>query len=159
MAITIKLGITTDNVDKVGKTFSEELTPSEGVVIEPTSIIDPINPKFIINRDDSYINCNYCEATFLGRKYFAKVSVDTGSRMIVDCTVDYLSSFDLSNCPITVVRNGDIGSPTVIQDNKYPIAPNREKLQQIPISNSNFTANGNGCYVLQVIGGAANVSE
>lgn len=158
MAITIKLGTTTDNVDKVGKTYTEA-TPSGGVVIEPTSIIDPINPKFIINRDDSYINCNYCEASFLGRKYFAKVSVDTGSRMIVDCTVDYLSSFDLSNCPITVVRNGDIGSPTVIQDNKYPIAPNREKLQQIPISNSNFTANGNGCYVLQVIGGAANVSE
>lgn len=158
MAITIKLGTTTDNVDKVGKTYTEA-TPSGGVVIEPTSIIDPITPKFIINRDDSYINCNYCEATFLGRKYFAKVSVDTGSRMIVDCTVDYLSSFDLSNCPITVVRNGDIGSPTVIQDNKYPIAPNREKLQQIPISNSNFTANGNGCYVLQVIGGAANVSE
>lgn len=153
MAITIKLGTTTDNVDKVGKTYTEA-TPSGGVVIEPTSIIDPITPKFIINRDDSYINCNYCEATFLGRKYFAKVSVDTGSRMIVDCTVDYLSSFDLSDCPITVVRNGDIGSPTVIQDNKYPIAPNREKLQQIPISNSNFTANGNGCYVLQVIGGA-----
>ena len=158
MAITIKLGTTTDNVDQVGKTYTEA-TPSGGVVIEPTSIIDPINPKFIINRDDNYINCNYCEASFLGRKYFAKVSVDTGSRMVVDCTVDSLSSFDLSKCPITVVRNGDIGSPTVIQDNKYPIAPNREKLQQIPISNSNFTANGNSCYVLQVIGGAANVSE
>lgn len=153
MAITIKLGTTTDNVDKVGKTYTEA-TPSGGVVIEPTSIIDPITPKFIINRDDNYRNCNYCEATFLGRKYFAKVSVDTGSRMVVDCTVDYLSSFDLSDCPITVIRNGGIGAPTKIQDSKFPVLPNTETVKQVPIAHSAFTPYGERCYVLQCIGGA-----
>lgn len=153
MAITIRLGITTDNVNKVNKTYTD-LSPVDGIVIEPTSIIDPINPKFIINRDDTYITCNYCEATFLGRKYFAKVSVDTGSRMVIDCTVDFLSSFDLRNCPVTVVRNGGIGEPTKIQDTKFPVLPNTETVQQVPISHEAFTPYGERCYVLQCIGGA-----
>ena len=69
-----------------------------------------------------------------------------------------MSSFDLSGCPITVLRNGGIGAPTKIQDNKFPIIPNEETIDQIPVANSHLTANGSGCYVLQVIGGAARVN-
>lgn len=152
MAITIRLGITTDNVNKVNKTYTD-LSPVDGIVIEPTSIIDPINPKFIINRDDTYITCNYCEATFLGRKYFAKVSVDTGSRMVIDCSVDYLSSFTLTNCSITVVRNGGIGAPTKVPDSKLPILTSSEDIQQVPVSNDEFKQLLTYPYVLQVIGG------
>lgn len=153
MSFYIKLGNTTENSMSVDKTYTE-VTPTGGVEIAPTSTIDQLKPVFVIEYNSNYININYCEAPFLGRKYFALVKYDSGNRMTVECEVDYLSSFDLSECDITAVRNGGIGAPTKIQDNKYPIIPNEETIDQVPISNSEFTANGTGCYVLQVIGGA-----
>lgn len=153
MSFYIKLGNTTENSMSVDKTYTE-VTPTGGVEIAPTSTIDQLKPVFVIEYNSNYININYCEAPFLGRKYFAVVKYDSGNRMTVECEVDYLSSFDLSECDITAVRNGGISAPTKIQDNKYPVIPNEEDIDQVPISNSEFTANGTGCYVLQVIGGA-----
>lgn len=157
MSFYIKLGNTTENAMSVDKIFTE-VTPSGGVEIAPTSTIDQLRPVFIIAYDPNYININYCEAPFLGRKYFAKVNYDNGQRMTIECEVDYLSSFDLSECDMTAVRNGGIGAPTKIQDNKYPIVPNEETIDQVPVNNPELTPNGNGCYVLQVIGGATNVN-
>ena len=157
MSFYIKLGYTTENSLSVNKTYTE-VTPAGGVEIAPTSTIDQIKPVFVIAYNSNYININYCEATFLGRKYFAKVNYDSGNRMTIECEVDYLSSFDLSECDITAVRNGGIGAPTKIQDNKYPVIPNEETIDQVPVSNSQFTANGTGCYILQVIGGATSGS-
>lgn len=157
MSFYIKLGNTTENAMSVNKTYTE-VTPSGGVEISPTSTIDQLRPVFIIAYNQAYININYCEAPFLGRKYFAKVNYDNGQRMTIECEVDYLSSFDLSECDMTAVRNGGIGAPTKIQDNKYPVIPNEETIDQVPVSNSQFTANGSGCYVLQVIGGATSGS-
>lgn len=157
MSFYIKLGYTTENSLSVNKSYTQ-VTPSGGVEIAPTSTIDQIKPIFVIAYNSNYININYCEAPFLGRKYFAKVNYDNGQRMTIECEVDYLSSFDLSECDITAVRNGGIGAPTKIQDNKYPVIPNEETIDQVPVSNSQFTANGTGCYVLQVIGGATSGS-
>ena len=153
MSFTIKLGYTTDNASAVDKTYTE-VTPTGGVEIAPTSTIDQLNPVFIIEYNANYININYCEATFLGRKYFARATYESGNRMTINCTVDVLSSFDLSNCQVTAVRNGGIGAPTKIQDNKYPVLPNEETVQQVPVSHQNLTPYGERCYVLQCIGGA-----
>lgn len=154
MSFYIKIGTTTDNIMKLNKSYTEA-SPSGGIEIDPTSRIDLINPEFIINYNSNYLTCNYVEASFLGnRKYFAKVSVENGKRMILTCTVDFLSSFDLRNCPVTVVRNGGIGEPTKIQDTKFPVLPNTETVDQVPISHEAFTPYGERCYVLQCIGGA-----
>lgn len=157
MSFYIKLGYTTENSLSVNKSYTQ-VTPTGGVEIAPTSTIDQIKPVFVIAYNSNYININYCEAPFLGRKYFAKVNYDNGQRMTIECEVDYLSSFDLSECDMTAVRNGGIGAPTKIQDNKYPVIPNEETIDQVPVSNSQFTANGTSCYVLQVIGGATSGS-
>lgn len=157
MAFTIRLGTNNDNVLTVGKTFTTELSPTGGISISPTSKINLLKPVFVISYDAAYVNCNYVIASFLGRQYYCIPDVEIGKQIILNCTVDYLSSFDLSGCPITVLRNGGIGAPTKIQDNKFPIIPNEETIDQIPIANSHLTANGSGCYVLQVIGGAASV--
>ena len=74
--------------------------------------------------------------------------------MTLNCTVDYLSSFNLRSCPVTVVRNGGIGAPTKIQDSKFPVLPNTETVKQVPIAHTAFTPYGERCYVLQCIGGA-----
>ena len=151
MAFTIDIGYTTDNNLKVGKAVTW-LTPIGGVTISPLSVIKQLSPVFIIDRNDSYLSANYVNCTYLGRKYFAKVAVDTAQTMIITCESDPLSSFDLSGCPIQVTRNGGIGKPTDYPDTKYPILPNQKDITSIIRSNPILTANG-GAYILTVIGG------
>ena len=149
MAFTIDIGYTTDNNLKVNKSAT---WIQQGVSISPLSVIDQLSPVFVIDRNDSFLNANYVRCTYLGRKYFATVSVDTANSMIITCKVDHLSSFDLSACPITVTRNGGIGRPTDYPDTQYPIKPNQKAITSITRSNNILTVNG-GQYVLTVIGG------
>lgn len=140
MSFAIELGITQDNPFKVNKSYTI-VSPPGGVIIEPTSTINQLNPVFKINYNDAYININYVIASFLGRKYNCVVDYQIGKIMTLHCTVDYLSSFDLSKCPITVLRNGGIGKPTKVIDNKLPIVPNVKQVRStIAVNNALTTA-------------------
>lgn len=157
MAFTIDIANTTASPDKYNKT-NETTIIQQGVSISPLSTINQLTPVFVIDYDSRFLNANYIIATFLGRKYFATVSVDTAGRMILQCKVDYISSFNLSNCPITVTRNGGIGKPTEIPDNKLPIIPNRKKIDSItvfsPDINTTFINDTRSLnYVVTVVGG------
>lgn len=153
MAFTIQLGYTSENPSAVEKTYTI-VSPSGGIEISPTSKINQEKPVFIISYNANYVNCNYVIANFLGRKYFCMIDYEIGKQMTLNCTVDYLSSFNLRSCPVTVVRNGGLGAPTKIQDSKFPVLPNTETVKQVPIAHSAFTPYGERCYVLQCIGGA-----
>lgn len=153
MSFTIELGYTSDNPSAVEKNYTI-VSPSGGIEISPTSKISQLRPVFIISYNSAYVDCNYVIASFLGRKYFCTIDYEIGKQMTINCTVDYLSSFNLRSCPVTVVRNGGIGEPTKIQDTKFPVLPNTEKVQQVPIAHEAFTPYGERCYVLQCIGGA-----
>lgn len=155
MAFTIDIGYTTDNTYKVNKTVSYI---AQGVTIHPLSTVSQLSPVFVIDYDSRFLNANYVRATFLGRLYYCTVSVDTAQKMYLSCSVDYLSSFGLSNCPITVTRNGGIGAPTEIPDNKLPVIPNRKKIDSIttfsPDINSVFINDPRSLnYVVTVVGG------
>lgn len=157
MAFTIDIANTTANPDKYNKT-NETTVIQPNVHISPLSTINQLTPIFVVDYDSRFLNANYIIATFLGRKYFATVSVDTAGRMVIQCKVDYISSFNLSNCPITVTRNGGIGKPTEIPDNKMPIIPNRKKIDSITVFSPdinttwiNDTRSLN--YVVTVVGG------
>lgn len=149
MAFTVDIGYTTDNVKKVNKTVTYI---EQGVVIHPTSVISQLSPVFIIDRDDRYLSANYVIATFLKRKYYCTVSVNPAGAMVLTCSVDVLSSFDLSMCPIQVTRCGGLGAPTMYPDTKYPIIPNKKDITSIVRSNSELNVNS-GVYVLTTIGG------
>ena len=125
MAFTIDIGYTTDNTYKVNKSVTYI---AQGVTIHPLSTVNQLSPVFVIDYDSRFLNANYVRATFLGRLYYCTVSVDTAQKMYLSCSVDYLSSFALSNCAITVTRNGGIGAPTEIPDNKLPVVPNRKHI-------------------------------
>ena len=153
MSFTIQLGYTSDNPSAVEKTYTI-VSPSGGIVISPTSKINQLKPVFVISYNSAYVNCDYVIASFLGRKYFCTIDYEIGKQMTINCTVDHLSSFNLRSCPVTVVRNGGIGEPTKIQDTKFPVLPNTETVQQVPITHEAFTPYGERCYVLQCIGGA-----
>lgn len=132
MAFTIDIGYTTDNTYTVNKSWTKV---KSGVSISPLSTINQLNPVFVIDYDSSLLNCNYVEASFLGRKYMALISVDTAGRMVLSCSVDYLSSFALNNCYITVTRNGGLGAPTEIPDTKFPVIPNRKDMDSRTVFN------------------------
>lgn len=149
MAFTIDIGYTTDNVSKVGKAVT---TIQSGVSIHPLSVLQQHSPVFIIDYDSRFLNANYVTADFLGRKYFCTVSVDTAQSMALSCTVDVLSSFDLSSCPIMVTRCGGLGAPTDYPDSKYPILPNKKDITSIVRANNALNVNS-GVYILTVIGG------
>lgn len=165
MAFTIDVGYTTDNAYKVDKSYTSLLSEGESVSISPLSTINQLNPTFIIDYDSRLLSANYVVATFLGRKYFipSGVSIDTAGRMVLACRVDPLSSFDLSNCHVTVTRNGGIGAPTKIPDNKLPVLPNvvdvKSTIANVPIFTDADTENGIELYnyVLIVLNGGANV--
>ena len=152
----INIGTISENVNKVNKSpvwYTGEGETAVNFIIKPTSIINQVNPVFIIDYNSALLNCNYVSCETLGRKYFARISVDTAQTMRLECSVDVLSSWDLSGCPVTVVRNGGISGPTKVPDNKLPIKPSSEKIQQIPVSNSSFSWLIDYPYVVQVIGG------
>lgn len=157
MAFTIDIANTTANPDKYNKSNDTTIIQS-GVSISPLSTINQLTPVFVVDYDSRFLNANYIIAPFLGRKYFATVSVDTAGRLVIQCSVDYISSFNLSKCPITVTRNGGIGKPTEIPDNKLPIIPNRKKIDSITVFSPdidttwiNDTRSLN--YVVTVVGG------
>lgn len=157
MAFTIDIANTTANPDKYNKSNDTTIIQS-GVSISPLSTINQLTPVFVVDYDSRFLNANYIIAPFLGRKYFATISVDTAGRLVIQCSVDYISSFNLSKCPITVTRNGGIGKPTEIPDNKLPIIPNRKKIDSITVFSPdidttwiNDTRSLN--YVVTVVGG------
>ena len=138
MAFTIDIGYTTDNTYTVNKSYT---VVKRGVSISPLSNINTLNPVFVVNYDSSLLNCNYVIASFLGRKYYCTVSVDTAQKIYLTCSVDYLNSFDLSGCDITVTRNGGLGAPTEIPDTKLPVIPNRKDLDSITVFNKELNSN------------------
>ena len=121
------------------------------ITIDPLSTINELNPVFVVSYNSQLLACNYITCSELGRSYFATKSIDTAGRIVFSCTVDYISSFDLSSCPINVVRNGGIGSPTMIPDSKLPINPNKKEVIKTSLYNNLFTKSESYCYLLTVI--------
>lgn len=121
------------------------------ITIDPLSTINELNPVFVVSYNSQLLACNYIECSELGRSYFATKSIDTAGRIVFSCTVDYISSFDLSSCPINVVRNGGIGAPTMIPDSKLPINPNKKDIIKTSLANNVFTKSESYCYLLTVI--------
>lgn len=133
-------------IDKSGKTAI-----GTAITIDPLSTIDLLNPVFVISYDSSALGCKYVVCSDLGRAYFATPSLDTAGRIILTCSVDYMSSFNLSSCPLNVVRNGGIGAPTMIPDTKLPINPNAKDIIKTSLNNNIFTKSESYCYLLTVI--------
>lgn len=150
MAFAISIAKTTAPPNKVNRVYNV----IDSVTVSPLSTINQLNPVFVIDYDTRYLNANYVIATFLSRKYFCTVSVDTAGRMVLNCKVDVLAN-NFNNCPLTVTRNGGIGKPSYIPDEKLPILPNRETITSTTAENPYFSSGllDNKCYLVTVING------
>lgn len=157
MAFNIKIGYTTDNSFKVGKSATWlNGTGSTQAVMHLLEGCTVLTPVFRIDYKSAYLTANYVYCNETGYFYFCTVEVDTAQTMILRCNIDYLSSFDLSNCPITVTRSETAGI-NAIPDNKLPVLPNDINTQYITVYNDILDQNANidssMSYVLCVISG------
>lgn len=159
MSYTINIGTTSDDVRKYKKTVSwiESEGAAKEITIAATSVVDQLEPVFIVDYDAAYLTCNYVYCQALGLSYFCRVSENTAKRIVFTCTVDPLS-VDVDNCKINVVRNGGIGAPTKIQDSKLPVISGEQELMQTVAENSALSSSATWCYVLTVIGGGSSGS-
>lgn len=151
--MNIQLLKTTDDQRKAFKNCTNVGTVINAV---PTDDMSELQPKIVINYDSTYLAANYVYIALFDKYYkIDKKSVTIGKKIVLDCTIDAVMSYynSILNCNITAVRNGGIGKPTKIQDNKLPINPETETIQQIPVENTEFKQLLDYPYVLQVIGG------
>lgn len=136
MGFTIKIGVTSDNPLKVSKTVTWS---EQSVSISPLSAVDLIAPLYVIDYNSGYLSCNYIQDNNTNIYYFIEnISIDTAQRMNIKCRIDPLNSYNLSECNITVTRNGGIGKPTLIPDSKLPIIPNIENTQGVIATSDYF---------------------
>ena len=93
---------------------------------EPFSIL---NPTLILKRDDALLACNYVYIPKFGRYYFAKVSVEKGNQMVMECSVDPLESWKdkgLMELSLPIVRQ-EKEFNMYITDNRVPFLSKGEK--------------------------------
>ena len=150
MAFTISVGYTTAPPNKVNRDYSI----IDSVTISPLSSINQLSPVFVIDYDARFLNVNYVIAGFLSRKYFCTVSIDTAGRMVLSCKVDVLAN-NFNDCPLTVTRNGGIGKPSMIPDDKLPILPNKETITSTTAENPYFSGGllDTYCYLVTILNG------
>lgn len=133
-------------------------TASANATTDPTHDVDILNPTFILASSSAIIGSNYLYCPDFGRFYFIdSVSVMTGRRLAVKCSVDVLQTYanSIKTCPATVIRTATPQRPTMYTDSKLPIYPNKKIITSITSAetSSSFSANGGYCYVLNTIGG------
>lgn len=131
--------------DKSGKTQI-----GTAITIDPLSIIDILSPVFVVSYNSSLLACNYVTCSDLSRAYYAKVSVNTAGQIVLSCSVDYISSFNIDNCPINVIRNGDIGI-NEIADNKLFINPDQFDVTTTFLNSTLFDKDQAYSYVLATV--------
>lgn len=131
---------------------------ASGVPIIPTGAVDIIAPTLILNYSAAYIQANYCYCSELNRYYFIdNMTLEVGRRMILSCKVDVLKTYAaaIRQCTATVIRNGGIGRPTYIPDNKLPISPSEVNITSVEYPNSPFDTSADTPYVLTVLRGTS----
>lgn len=120
------------------------------ITIDPLSIIDLLSPVFVISYTAALAACTYVECSDLGRSYFCKPSINTAGQIVLSCSVDYISSFNLDNCPVNVVRNGNI-EPNEITDNKLFINPDQYDVTTLSLDSTLFDKDQAYSYVLATV--------
>lgn len=155
--MTINILKTSDDNRHLIKTYNT-IDSVNAIVVLDMSILQPV---LIIEYNANFVNANYAYIDELKRYYYiTNIELTSGNRMKLYLTVDVLMSFadDIEKAFITVLRNGGIGKPTEIPDNKLPILPNKQTVDQTVDINNALKPNAERCYVLGVIGGDINAT-
>lgn len=115
----INLYAITDDPRRVRKDLANKSILTDQIVLNPTEIVDVINPTIIISYFAGVEACNYIHLDTLHRYYFAKPELVPGGRVSLKCVVDPLMSFPITGCDVFVDRSD--GMLSDVKDNLLPI--------------------------------------
>lgn len=124
--MTVTFYKVTDDPKKIDKDTSVTIGQTAAHTLDPTAMVDLLNPTIVIDYDSQFLNANYCYIDTFDRYYWCSFGVNTAGRTLVECKIDYLKSFaeSIKACEATIVR-AELSSPTYVPDNELPIDPNR----------------------------------
>lgn len=151
MAFTLNLYQTNSDPRQVTKSLS---SVAENIKIQPIATLDIMNPRIIIDYNESYLNANYCYCSLLNRYYYiTSTSLELGKRIILNCAIDVLHTYSsqIRSCTACVVRNEGIGKPTYITDNQLPIVSGKYQITAQIFPDS--PVGNNRDFVLTTLGG------
>lgn len=138
------------------KVLDKTITNIKQINATPTGVFSLLNPSLIIEYDSDVLNANYCYIPDFNRYYYISISFDVGKKMIINCSIDVLKTYNnqIRQRTGTILRSESIGKPTAIVDNKLPVDPNRHELKTLKILPQNglpvFGTNTD--YVLATVG-------
>lgn len=133
--------------------------------VDPYNAVDIERPVFILDYTSTLTGCNYIHVPDFGRFYYATCRVNNGGQIIIECISDPLKSFltNLLNCDCAVTRSASVGHPTMYEDSKLPVYPNKNNVTSIEMLSDNIYLNSGtlppptDAYLLTVIGGTPSV--
>lgn len=103
---------------------------AEGINAKPTQPCSVLQPTLILNNTANYINSNYVYIPAWSRYYFCTATLLTGAEIQLQCDVDVLMSYDLTECDTMVIRSEQAGI-NYIPDKQLPVDPSRSNLHGI----------------------------
>lgn len=148
----ITIGQTSDDRRKIQKNFS-----GTSIQVKLKQPCDLLRPIFILTWSNSYVHTNYLYAPDLGRYYYIdNITLLTGSRAELHCSVDVLMSYaaQILSLDVNVRRNQNERNKLIV-DSQYP----EEILSTVSVLKFNaspFGVNGGYNTILTVIGGQSN---
>ena len=159
--MNITLMKTADDMRTADKTFTNV---SNALTAVPTADMRALSPTFTISYNSDYLAANYVYIDLFDAYYkITGRDITIGEKIIISCSIDATTTWykkatgNIKNCKITVVRNGGIGRPSLIPDEKLPVIPNKEDILITRATNSNFLNNADDsdikCYVLTLMNG------
>lgn len=126
MSILVQFHKIHDPINCVNKTV-DETTLIKTVSGEPIEDEDLSEPTFLVNYNDSLLECNYCYVAKYKRYYFCKPTTENGNNIRIDCSVDALQTFwsELAEQDMTLIRSTSFEKPTYVQDTSLPVDDER----------------------------------
>lgn len=157
MGVSAQFYNTSSPPNKIDKALTAVGT---AITARPNTPCNIITPSLIVDYNSSIAGANYCilGAPF-NRKYFVNsVTLDSGNLMIVQLTVDALSTYAtaIKSCLGIVTRSAKYDYPTLYIDTQLPIAPNQIIRDGGKLPNSQFVTNATQSYLLTTIGSTNN---
>lgn len=128
---------TEDAPNVVDKTLTGEILKSNVHPVHPCSILQP---TLEIDANTVLYSYNYAYIPDFGKYYFmSPPTLTTGGKMIVQLSVDVLTTYadSIRQCSATILRTE--GAPTLVPDDKLPIDSNRYFVQGIDFGATPFT--------------------